>query len=200
MTKDVRNFKVQVRDKVAPVFVDADLSGELQSQTVGYWANGDNVDDERFDVPRVSDNSELPVELEWTKTLVNDNGQTQEWRFDYTATDASINENKSYAYKKVFVDLTTGTNDVKGLEKNILGNNYPDPVKEYTTIPYNLKREGNVDLIIYDATGRQISSKKVYGNAGENEERLETSGLAPGMYIIKAITDDGRYGEEKFVK
>lgn len=78
-------------------------------------------------------------------------------------------------------------------EKYDLLQNYPNPFNPYTTIDYNIKNKGNVKLILYDITGKQIAILvNQFHNAGYyrfifNSGKLN---LASGIYFYQLITDE----------
>ncbi len=81
-----------------------------------------------------------------------------------------------------------------------VGNNYPDPSNSYTTLPYTLKKDANVNILIYDITGKQVYSQKVKGHKGENEQRIDISDLPSGQYVLNVISGFKRIGTEEFIK
>lgn len=67
-----------------------------------------------------------------------------------------------------------------------LGQNYPNPFRTVTTIPYTLAERTQVSLTVYDMNGRVV---KVLVNekrdAGTHAENFHVGGLPAGMYYYK---------------
>ena len=70
-------------------------------------------------------------------------------------------------------------------------NNYPNPAREYTVISYVLNVEGNVDLTVYDLSGKIIRTLvKEYQSARNYSVEFNTSGLPDGFYFYQLKIDD----------
>lgn len=72
-----------------------------------------------------------------------------------------------------------------------LKNSYPNPFNPTTAIPYELATESNVNITIYDATGREVESL-VSGlqSAGTYSITWDASNHASGMYFVKMAADN----------
>jgi hypothetical protein len=179
-SKDTAKHNIEVRDDEAPVFVKA-RSGELPPEVRGYWGNGDDVDDARFELPEVVDNSGLPVDLEWTKTLVSDNSYRQEWRFDYTANDASLNGNDTSAYKRIIIDKTTANRDIATNNRNF--KIYPNPAKDILYIESGVLVRNEIAIIeILGLNGNSIFQTIDFSG------KADVSKLGAGCYVLKIIS------------
>jgi cephalosporin-C deacetylase-like acetyl esterase len=53
--------------------------------------------------------------------------------------------------------LNTGIKEIKVTGNNTLGQNYPNPFRDYTTISYVVPAAGNVTMKLYDGSGREVS-------------------------------------------
>jgi hypothetical protein len=72
-----------------------------------------------------------------------------------------------------------------------LGQNYPNPFNPTTTIPLALPEAGNVKLIIYDITGRQVM--ELYNGfmpAGYHNVNFAVGRIPSGMYIYRVMVND----------
>ncbi|KOS04821.1 hypothetical protein AM493_01250 [Flavobacterium akiainvivens] len=71
-------------------------------------------------------------------------------------------------------------------QHNILGQNYPNPVREVTSIPFTLVNGGKAALRLYNAQGRYIReiANDIYAS-GSNTITFDTKGLAPGIYFYQ---------------
>lgn len=67
-----------------------------------------------------------------------------------------------------------------------LGINYPNPVREYTTIPFSLEKARRIKISIMDLTGREL---EVLENRtfmpGSYETTWNPSGMKSGQYLIE---------------
>src|SRR5690554_3506571 len=74
-------------------------------------------------------------------------------------------------------------------------NLYPNPATSVVTIS-NSENIGIKELLIYDITGRQIST---YSYKNENEVQLNIENLSSGTYFLHIVTDKGT-GIKKLIK
>jgi len=71
-------------------------------------------------------------------------------------------------------------------EAIILGQNYPNPFYQETTIVYNLDFEGRVILEVFNATGQLVQTLvDGFQGAGDHRVSFHTSGLPEGMYSYR---------------
>lgn len=81
-----------------------------------------------------------------------------------------------------------------------LGQNYPNPVVDKTTIPLNLKSDASVSVQIFDLTGRLVASP-IDENfaAGANLITINRNGLSSGNYIykVKVTNEEGVFQQSK---
>ncbi len=71
-------------------------------------------------------------------------------------------------------------------EKFILYQNYPNPFNSSTTIPYHLNIPGDVELSIYDITGRELLRiVKKKQQPGSDTVRLDMSDYSSGLYLYQ---------------
>jgi secreted PhoX family phosphatase len=61
---------------------------------------------------------------------------------------------------------------------------YPNPVADVFNISLNSNIYDYVDIIIYDATGKQVKNTKLFVNLGRNTLQIDGSHLSSGQYII----------------
>jgi hypothetical protein len=64
--------------------------------------------------------------------------------------------------------------------------NYPNPFNPTTNITFALPTAGNVELKIYDITGKEVASLvNTYVNAGTHSVTFDAASYASGIYIYK---------------
>lgn len=100
-------------------------------------------------------------------------------------------------------DVTLGLSD--GLNssatKDMLGQNYPNPVSNSTTIPFTLINSGKVVIRLYNTQGsliREIASA-VYPS-GRNLATFDTKGLPTGVYFYQLESSGIKQAKKMIVK
>ena len=75
-----------------------------------------------------------------------------------------------------------------------LGDNYPNPFRQSTTIPFSVAEESLVDIAIYDVLGQRINTL-VHATLPAGSYTTEWSGIndkglkvLPGIYFIKMVS------------
>lgn len=79
----------------------------------------------------------------------------------------------------------TGIDPVKGSGKSFLGQNYPNPAGNLTTIPMS-GIDQDMQLELLDISGRTLVTQLV--TKGTSSVNIVTSGLKPGMYIYRLVS------------
>ncbi|SEP62026.1 T9SS type A sorting domain-containing protein [Neolewinella agarilytica] len=69
---------------------------------------------------------------------------------------------------------------------------FPNPVTDAFTVLLPSAFGDNAELSLFDATGREMSVKTLSASAGI---RIETGGLIPGLYLLRATSRDGKIRE-----
>ncbi|HWA06330.1 MAG TPA: T9SS type A sorting domain-containing protein, partial [Ignavibacteria bacterium] len=67
--------------------------------------------------------------------------------------------------------------------------NYPNPFNPVTTIKYEIPKDVNVSIRIYDILGREVFNITEYKKAGSYQIQFDGSNFASGMYFYKLETD-----------
>lgn len=93
------------------------------------------------------------------------------------------------------VFINVGISDVKEYNAQVhsfsLAQNYPNPFNPSTTMKFNLKQSGMVNLTVYDIMGREIATLiNDFNAAGEHEVRFNASQLASGVYLYRLRMSD----------
>ncbi|MCX6272068.1 MAG: T9SS type A sorting domain-containing protein [Bacteroidetes bacterium] len=78
------------------------------------------------------------------------------------------------------------------IHETFLGENYPDPFGESTTIPFGLAERGKVSLCLYDVLGREIQclANEEMG-AGSYTRKLDKGTLSKGVYLYRLTVKSG---------
>ncbi len=81
-----------------------------------------------------------------------------------------------------------------------LSQNYPNPFNPNTTIKYQLKTKSNVQLTIYDISGREVKTLiNQRQNAGHHSVAFDASDFASGIYFYRLKTSSGFVQSRKMV-
>lgn len=85
--------------------------------------------------------------------------------------------------------------------RNILGQNYPNPVHNNTTIPFTLVNGGKAVLKLYNLQGRLITeiANDTYP-AGKSTITFDNKGLAPGIYFYQIESDGFKQARKMIIK
>ncbi len=71
-----------------------------------------------------------------------------------------------------------------------LEQNFPNPFNPSTTIKFNIPKEGNVKISVYDISGKLVSTLvNEFKNAGSYELKFDGSNLSSGVYFYKMETN-----------
>ena len=90
----------------------------------------------------------------------------------------------------------TGATKIKPISNIIpesfrLYQNYPNPFNPTTTIEFSIPESGNVSLIIYNISGKEIAtSYDGFLKAGNYSEQFDGSSLSSGVYLYKLTAVD----------
>jgi hypothetical protein len=70
---------------------------------------------------------------------------------------------------------------------------FPNPFSELIQFWINLPEEQNVNVFIYDITGKMVFSESIYLYKGTSLVSLENTIDVPGLYILQSQTRDGSF-------
>jgi hypothetical protein len=76
---------------------------------------------------------------------------------------------------------------------------FPNPARQQATVRYEVPSAAKVTLRVFDVLGREVTTltqKRV--DAGRHSERLSTTDLAPGTYLVR-LTADGQNQTQQLV-
>ena len=151
------------------------------------WSTATETNNAGFDVER-----KAATATEWTKVgNVTGNGTTSEVR-NYTFTDRANTGTYNYRLKQLDVngnfEYFNLSNEIEvGVPNSFdMSQNYPNPFNPSTKINYDLPVDGNVSIVLYDLTGRQVASiVNEVKTAGYYTVSFNASNLASGMYFYR---------------
>jgi len=104
------------------------------------------------------------------------------------STESKIDILSLISGKSLSQNISSNTNITPKTFK--LHQNYPNPFNPTTNIKYEIPRDANVSIKIYDLLGREVFNVNEYKTAGSYEVLFDGSNLASGLYFysIKAET------------
>ena len=87
--------------------------------------------------------------------------------------------------------VTTSVEDFSDVEKNVLQQNYPNPVNGLTKIAFKIDEASDVNLAVFDLTGKQVA-QLVHDrfSAGEHVVNFDSRGLTDGVYLYRIETPE----------
>jgi hypothetical protein len=88
--------------------------------------------------------------------------------------------------------------DSEDLKDNFVGQPYPNPASNQFSFEINTRNNKTLNLYITDLQGRVVISKSLNLENGLNKNTIETSGLMPGLYVLK-LEADGIQKERKIL-
>jgi hypothetical protein len=93
---------------------------------------------------------------------------------------------KAWCLEISYYKITGGIETIEVPNFYALGQNYPNPFNPSTKIEYYIPRYGNVKLMVYDITGREVAVLvNGYKNPGIYTVDFDASSLSSGMYFYK---------------
>ncbi|MCB9034144.1 MAG: T9SS type A sorting domain-containing protein [Chitinophagales bacterium] len=91
--------------------------------------------------------------------------------------------------------------NVNHIVKDAIANIYPNPTNAFVNIDYQSTTNNNLNINIYDATGKLMLNKQEAVNEGLNKLILDLSVLAKGTYILQMNNQDGTLNNQvKLIK
>ncbi len=82
---------------------------------------------------------------------------------------------------------------------NAVVNVTPNPGTDRIAIELDLRSPGSVAVQLFGLTGEQVAERRLDAAAGRQSVTFETSGLEAGVYMVRAVGDDGIIGERTIV-
>ena len=117
---------------------------------------------------------------------------------DYSYTDRGLNTG-SYNYRLKQIDVN-GNFEYYDLENEVvigmpgkfeLSQNYPNPFNPDTRIEFQLPKDGNMNLSVYDINGKLVTTiYNGFRSSGFYTVNFNASNLASGVYYYKIVLDN----------
>ena len=155
------------------------------------WETATETNNYGFDIERSTKSSS------WTKVgFVKGSGNsTEPKQYSFVDNYPTGGTNFNYRLKQIDFDghfKYSETVNVVVLPKGIsLSQNYPNPFNPTTTIRYELSKQGDISLKVYDETGREVRTLVDKNQqAGRYQVTFNASDLASGVYFY-TLREDG---------
>ena len=101
---------------------------------------------------------------------------------DGTISSWNVSTLRYYDYNASLVNVEPILDEVNSWNLQL----FPNPTKEEIYLKYNLLKEDNIQITLYDLTGKLMLDKKAGAkNPGENQDSLDLRQLAAGTYICR---------------
>jgi len=110
---------------------------------------------------------------------------------DYTVSAVDIHENESGMSESVQVSMPLNIIDNLIPTEYVLMAAYPNPFNPITNITYSLPEYTNVQIVIFDLTGKQIASLiNEFQSPGYHSINCNADNHPSGMYFVKMIAGE----------
>ena len=194
-SKPTVRISLQTDDEPLPVELTSFTSSVNRNDVKLNWTTLTEINNSGFEIQRMNqrENSDWAragfVQGNGNSTVVNNYSFEERnlatARYKYRLKQIDFNGN--YAYHNLSNEVNVGIPDVFALQQN-----YPNPFNPSTTINFDLPLDARVKILIYDITGRQIST--IIDNdfkAGYNFVKFNASSFASGVYFYSLTAGSG---------
>lgn len=105
---------------------------------------------------------------------------------------------------QITINLTFNGNSILGKEEGISLNAdvaiHPNPASDAVRVVFTQKERGNVEITLYDLSGRALMTQISEAAGGTSSTDLKVNMLEPGIYLLKMKFKDGSAATEKLIK
>lgn len=204
---EIENFAggLDISEAVEPVLYEDPIPDpvgtiEWKSFTAGWkknvielkWSTKSEIDIVGFVIKR-STNGEEPVEIASYLTdpsLIAVGAAVSKYEFN----DENVMASNSYSYMIEAIDIVGAaipSNPVDVLNEAIVEESYPNPFNPDFVVPFELYSTNNVNIKLYDMTGRMVKSITSGEHAaGRYEYRVNCENLTSGVYLLRTVIND----------
>lgn len=155
-------------------------------QALLQWATATELNNEGFEVQRSTDGRNF-AKIGW----VSGQGTTQEQQ-TYTFTDDAILPNTIYYYRLKQMDFDGTTEYSKITTVTLKDDNhfgvseaFPNPTTNSTAFQLHLPKDSDLQLMVFDLSGRLVKEHTTSVSAGSSLLPLNTADLPQGQYFVK---------------
>ena len=163
------------------------------------WATASEIDNDYFNVERSNDG----ITFETVATVQANGNSTSEIRY------SAIDENPKLGYnfyrlKQVDFDGQYALSNIEPI--NIVSDNYhmlsiaPNPSNGLTEVLYNAYSKEDVQVTITDYNGTNVLETSFKTILGSNRFKIDMSGNAKGVYIVKVVSSTGTNTTKMVIK
>ena len=112
--------------------------------------------------------------------------------FEYNGVELNANINYHSDMEVRHVDLSFNGSELVGV--------YPNPFRGSTNIEYNLGKDAQVKVLVYDVYGRVVSEiENKNQQASSHVVSWDASNTKAGVYFIKILVDGEMIGNQKVI-
>lgn len=126
-------------------------------------------------------------------------GQVDSIQFNMTSSDVGnfgINTPTFFSMDNFTIQSTVGVNELSNASNFSL---YPNPANQFSILSYESNSVSELNISIYDITGKEVQQQTKQTSIGNNQEKLNTESLEAGLYFI-SITDGTSTKKIKLIK
>ncbi len=126
--------------------------------------------------------------LNYHKIALDNAKSGQEWQVAVSASDAKTSS-EAVATNAVMLTAEDLPRSDEALVSALV-QNFPNPFRSSTTIPYSLEDEQNIEIRIFDSSGRLVDTVyKGSASAGEDSKQFSPTQLSSGVYFYQLVTE-----------
>jgi hypothetical protein len=157
------------------------------------WSTKDEVDIEGYVVKRsVNGGEAMEVASYLTDPSLVSQASINVMRYAYEDLDVMASNSYSYTIEAIdIVGYAFAYGPVDIVSEAVVESSYPNPFNPSFVVPFELFSTQNVDIKLYDMSGRAVRNIAV-GNhsAGHYEYRVDCNDLSSGVYILRTVIND----------
>ncbi|MFI5130701.1 MAG: T9SS type A sorting domain-containing protein [Chitinophagales bacterium] len=186
----VANSSVNISSTLPVSLLNLSATSQGKKVTLS-WTTSSETNNRGFDVQRSSDG------VNWTTIGFVAGAGNSSFVKNYTYADNNL-ETRRYYYRLKQIDIDDHSKYsvivsvvINGKGEYALGQNYPNPFRNETTIQYTLPQTGQVKLSLFDISGRAVKVL-VSGSkeAGTHAISFNTGSLTRGIYYYRIQVGD----------
>ena len=160
------------------------------------WATSFEINNSGFEIQRKFLNNQIYDSWQ-TIGFVKGHGNSST-TIKYTFSDNHLTTG-TYQYRLKQIDFN-GFSQFHNLQSNViigtptsdfLSQNFPNPTNPYTTIEFGISQPQYISLVLYDVTGKEITTlKKGFVDAGYYKIEFDGTKFSSGVYFYRLKTQD----------